>query len=333
MRWAIPASLGLHVGLLAAAWIAMQALPEESGFAEAAVSIDIVSMEDAVAEPSEVVSDSATSMVSAGVTDAAEPVETETVEPVEVAEALPVVEAAAPVPVAESIEPIETETLVSAAVMTALSTVEAPVAPPIPQVTEDAAQVVADTVAPIEPVDVTERTLPEEVIVEAAETPPPVPMPRITRKPVEAKPVETPKAAKPKTAEKPVEKKKPAKQAADLGSGGKDAADSTAIKATGGKGKASAGGGGNADAYPGQVFSRLSKAVRRPKGRYDGGEVRIMFTLDASGRVTKSALASSSGDTKVDDAAFAAVGRAKFPPIPESAGKSTWSFTFPLVIQ
>ena len=387
MRRAIPASLAVHVGLFAAAWLGMQWKPEAPSMSEAAVSIDIVAMEDAVTEPSETVSDSSASLVSAGTTSvAAEPVETEMVEvdpvePAEVAEAAPApAQPVSAVPLAETVAPAETEAIVSAEVMTARAALETLVAAPIPRVTDDAAPAVTETIAPSD-ADILERLDHAARLIERQPTPevqeittasitpltparplespipvkvanlrpivepaieqiveaPPIPKPRLDRKPIEAEeepadkqPVEKKKAER--LTEKPVEKKQ-LKQVASLGSGGEDEADAAAAKASGGKQKASATGSGNADAYPGRVFARLSKAVRRPRGSFDGGEVRIMFTLDAAGHVIKTALAKSSGDSKVDDAAFAAVGRASFPPIPEGTGKSTWSFTFPLVIK
>lgn len=385
MRWAIPASVSLHVGLIAAAWMLAQAKPEEISLSEAAVSIDIVSMEDAVSEASETISEESVNLVSAGVTQAAsEPVEAVESEAVEVAAARPVQHVvAAATPVVEAVEAAESEALVSAEVLTALATDASPVAAAIPQIIDDAAPTVAETVAPSDapildrldqaaklatlqpaediqqiktasiapttPVEPLESTMPvkvanfapvtEEVVEEVVDAPP-VPAPRLVRKPLEAeakpvedtKPVEKKKAEK--TTEKPVEKKK-AKPVASLGNGGENDADSAAAKASGGSaGKVAKAGAGALDAYQGKVRSKLIKAVRKPSGRFDGGEARVMFTLDASGRVLKASLSRSSGDDKVDKAVLAAVGRAApFPPIPEGAGKSTWSFTFPLVIQ
>lgn len=377
MRWAIPASVGIHVGLIAAALVFAQWKPEEISLAEAAASIDIVSMEDAVAEPTETISEESVNLVSAGVTQAAsepeEAVEAEPVEPVEVAEVQPAQPVAAATQVVAAVEPAESEAIVSAEVLTAFAVTEPTVAAPLPQVIDDAASTVADTVAPSDapilnrldeaakltalqpvediqqlttasiapqtPVEPVESTIPvkvanlapvaEDVVEEVVEAPP-IPAPRIVRKPVETKAKPTEK----KQAEKPVEKKQP-KKVASLGNGGENDADSAAAKASGGSaGKVTSAGAGALDAYQGKVRSKLIKSVRKPSGRYDGGEARVMFTLDARGRVLTASLSRSSGDDKVDKAVLAAVSRAApFPPIPEGAGKSTWSFTFPLVIQ
>jgi len=383
MRWAIPASVAVHVGLIAAAWFALQMTPEPMSDAEAAVSIDIIATEDAITEPSETVTEATANLVSAGMTqEAAEPVETETVdvaEPVKVTEAAPEqaqpVAAAAAAPVTETVQPAETEELVSAEVMTALTEVEAPVAAPIPQVTDDAAPTVAETVAPseapilerldqaakvteleptpevqeittasitsvkptepvksAEPVKIANLDPVVEPVVEEVAEVPPVPAPRIVRKPVEAeeKPVEDKKPVEKKAAEKPVEKKK-TKQVASLGNGGENEADSSAAKAKGGKqGKVSSD-GGNEAAYAGKVRAKVLKSLKQPSGSYDGGEVRVAFTIDPSGKLVSSWLSRSSGDDKVDKAALAAVKRAA--PFPSFADGGARSFTFPIMIQ
>jgi protein TonB len=383
MRWAIPASLTIHLGLIAGAWLMMQWEPEDLSTAEAAVSIDIISMEDTVTEPSETVSEATANLVSAGMTQsAAEPIETEAGEPVDVAEAQPVepaatqpATAAAVVPVTETIASAKAEALVSAEVMTALTEVEAPITAPVPQVTDDSAPIVAEAVAPsdaeiLERLDQTARLaeleptpeaqeittasispldpakpvespepvkvanlnpMPEAIIEEVVETPP-VPAPRIVRKPVEAekKPVEDKKPAEKKKAEKPAEKKK-TKQEASLGNGGEAEADSAASKAAGGKpGKVSIE-GGNSAAYAGKVRAKVIKALKRPSGSYDPGEARVTFTIDASGRLVSVRISGSSGDAKVDKAVVAAVERAA--PFPSFTDGGPRAFTFPLMIQ
>jgi protein TonB len=381
MRWAVPTSVAVHLGLIAGAWLFLQLKPEDSTSAEAAVSVAIIEMQDAVTEPSETVSEETANLVSAGMTQAAaepEPIEevaeAEPVETAQVQPAQPVVAAAA-VPVTETIEPAETEALVSAEVMTALATVDVPVAAPIPQVTSDTAPVVADTVAPSDakvlehldqaaklaeltptpevqqlttasispltparPVESTEPVkianldpVAEPIVEEPVETPP-VPAPRITRKPVEAetKPVEDKAPVEKKKAEKPVEKKQ-VKQVASLGNSGENEADSAAAKASGGKQGKVATAGGNDAAYVGKVRAKVLRSLKAPSGRFTAGEVRVAFTIDASGRLVNSWLSRSSGDDKVDKAALAAVKRAApFPSFSEGASRS---FTFPLMIQ
>ncbi|CAN7170263.1 TonB family protein [Devosia sp. LjRoot16] len=169
----------------------------------------------------------------------------------------------------------------------------------------------------------------------------PIPKPRIVRKAVEAKaepakeppkdqPAEKPKQAK-KPAEKKPEKKKPSQQAS-LGNGGAAEADTAAKKSGGGAGKKNDGGSAAASKYPGLVQAKVTRAAKYPsKARGDAGEALVSFTVGASGTVTKVALARSSGNDALDNAALAAVDRAApFPPIPEAAGRSSWSFTVPV---
>jgi len=376
MRWAIPASVTIHLGLIAGAWLMMQWRPEDMSAADAAVSIDIISMEDAVTEPSETVSEATANLVSAGMTQAAqEPGEAETVEPFEIAEAQPVdvqtaqpVTATAVIPLTESTAPTETEALVSAEVMTALTEVEAPIAAPVPQVTDDAAPTVAETVAPsdaeilehldqtanlselqpapevqeittasitpvtpAEPLKVANLSPVLEPVAEDVVENPPIPAPRIARKPVEAEktPVEDKKPVEKKKAEKPVEKAK-TKQVASLGNGGENEADSAASKAGGKPGKVNAE-GGNSAAYAGKVRAKVIKALKRPSGSYDPGEARVTFTIDSSGRLVSVRISGSSGDAKVDKAIVAAVERAA--PFPSFSDGGPRAFTFPLMIQ
>lgn len=377
MRNGVAASLAMHFGLLALGWMLIQPRSEPPSASEHAISIDLISMQDAVTEPSEIISEESVPLVSAGATQAAsEPeapkiVESDQVEPVAVVAARPVAAAA---PVSETLEPVEAEAIVSAEVLTALAITET-VAAATPLVTD--APTVIETVAPsnaatlerldqaakltalrptpevqeittasinpVTPAEPVESTVPvkvanldplvEPAIEEVLETPP-VPAPRVVRKPVEAE--EKPVIDKPveKEAETPVEKpveKKKTKQVASLGNGGENEADSAAAEAAGGQqGKVSTE-GGNSAAYAGKVRAKVIKALKRPSGRYDAGEVRVSFTIDAGGRLVDVRLTGSSGDDKVDKAALAAVNRAA--PFPSFSEGGSRSFTFPLMIQ
>lgn len=335
MRWAIPASVVVHLGLIAGAWLFMQPNPEDMSAAEAAVSIDIISMEDAVTEPSQTVSGATANLVSAGMTQAAaEPLEIETAKPVEVAEAQPVLPAtaAAVVPVTETIAPSDAEILEQLDETAKLSELQ-----PTPEVQEITTASITPTtpLEPLEsavPVKIANLTPVLESVAEEVVEAPPIPAPRLVRKPVEAeaKPVEDKKPVEKKKAEKPVEKQK-TKQVASLGNGGENAADSAASKAAGGKpGKVSSE-GGNSAAYAGKVRAKVIKALKRPSGSYDPGEARVTFTIDAGGRLVSVRLSGSSGDTKVDKAVLAAVERAA--PFPSFSDGAPRSFTFPLMIQ
>lgn len=170
----------------------------------------------------------------------------------------------------------------------------------------------------------------------------PIPKPRIVRTPVEAKaePVKEPPreqpAEKPKQADKPTEKKPQKKlpsKPASLGNSGNAAADCAASRQSGnGTGRKNDGGSAAASCYAGLVQAKVNRAAKYPsKARGDAGEALVRFTVGASGKVVKVAFARSSGNDALDTAALAAVDRAEpVPPIPEAAGRSSWSFTVPV---
>lgn len=373
MKKAALASAGIHIGLIAGAFVFLNLEPDIDETAAESVSVEIISMDAVTANPTEEITEATETLVSAGAEVEAEEVpETAAAEPVEVAEAEPAkaVEAvAAPVEVAK-IEPAESEEIASAEVLTAAADPIAPVEAMMPQIVDAAATVVADSVAPsqsdplaavrtatigqltlepaiqqippalVKPVEVVKplETASLAPVVEQELQVAPIPKPRIVRKPVEAKaePVkEQPKeqpAEKPKKAEKQPQKKPPSKQAS-LGNGGNAEADSAASKKSGGgAGKKNDGGSAAASKYPGLVQAKVTRAAKYPsKARGDAGEALVSFTVGASGTVTKVALARSSGNDALDGAALAAVDRAApFPPIPEAAGRSSWSFTVPV---
>jgi len=380
MKKAALASAGIHIGLIAGAFVFLNLKPAIDETAAESVAVEIVSVDTATSNPTEEISEATETLVSAGAEVEAEEVpETAEAETVEVAEAEPAkaVEAvAAPVEVAE-VAPTESEEIASAEVLTATADPIAPVEAAIPQVVDAAATAVADSVAPsqsdpleavrtatigeltpepaiqqilpalVKPVEVVQplETASLAPVVEQELQVAPIPKPRIVRKPVEAKaepiqeaPKEQPKekpAEKPKQAEKPAEKKpqkKPPSKQASLGNGGNAEADSAAKKSGGGAGKKNDGGSAAASKYPGLVQAKVTRAAKYPaKAKGDKGEALVSFTVGASGKVTKVALARSSGSAALDNAALAAVDRAApFPPIPEAAGRSSWSFTVPV---
>jgi protein TonB len=311
MRWAGSASVSLHLGVIAGAWLFMQSPPEDPSAAEAAVSVTIVAMDEATIEPAEPASEATASLVSSGMTQAAaEPRETEPIGPVE------------PQPVVTPSEAPILERLDQAAKLIDLQEITTASISPLTS---------ADPLDSPEPVRVANlNTTPEPVAEEVVEAPP-VPAPRIVRKPVEAeeKPVEAKPPVEKKKAKKPVEKKE-TRQVASLGNGGEAEADSAAKAAGGKQGKVSSDGGSSA-AYAGTVRAKVIKALKRPSGSYDPGEARVSFTIDPSGRLTSVRLSGSSGDAKVDKAVLAAVERAA--PYPDFGEGAPRSFTFPLMIQ
>lgn len=376
MKKAALASAGIHLGLIAGAFVFLNLEPAIDETAAESVSVDIISMDAVSANPTEEITEATETLVSAGAEVEAEEVP-ETAEVTEVAEAEPAKAAeavAAPVEVAE-VTPTESEEIASAEVLTAAPDLVAPVEAVMPQMVDAAATVVADSVAPSQsdpleavrtatigqltpepPIQQIPPALvkPAEVVkpLETASLAPvveeelqvaPIPKPRIVRKPDEAKaelekeqPKEQP-AEKPKKAEKPTEKKpekKPPSKQASLGNGGKADADSAASKKSGGgQGKQNTGGAAAEDAYAGKVRAKVARSVKTPKGKFEGGEARIIVLIGANGQLLKSTMSRSSGDPKVDDAAAAAVKRAApFPPIPEGLGQSSVSVTLPIQI-
>lgn len=289
----------------------------------------------------------------------------------EVAEAEPAkaVEAVAPPVEVTEVTPTESEEIASAEVLTATADPIAPVEAAMPQIVDKAATVVVDSVAPsqsdpleavrtatigqltpepalqqvpaalMKPVEVVKllETASLAPVVEEELQVAPIPKPRIVRKPVAEKvePAKESPKEQPKQAEKPAEKKpekKPPSKQASLGNGGNAEADSAAKKSGGGAGKNNDGGSAAASKYPGLVQAKVTRAAKYPsKAKGDNGEALVSFTVGASGTVTKVALARSSGNAALDNAALAAVDRAApFPPIPEAAGRSSWSFTVPV---
>jgi protein TonB len=366
MRAAAAASIAIHLGLIVGAWAVMSSTPPVDELAAESVSVDIISIDAFSEQPSETATATNQNLVSAGAEqEAMEVPETAEVEWVELAAAEPMrpVEQQVAVAVPEIVEQNESEELVSAVVMTATAVTETPLEGAAPQVMDAAAALVADSVAPsasdpldavrtatlaalapevpvqqtpealarpaepIEAIEAIETAALAPAIEETIEEVVPVPQPRIVRRPVEAKaePVKTP-------AKKPVEpQKKPPSKQASLGNGGNAEADSAASKTSGGgQGKQNNGGSAAVSRYPGLVQSKVARAAKRPRGS-GGGEAHVSFTVNASGNVTRVALARSSGDASVDEAALTAVNRAApFPPIPADAGRSTWQFTVPI---
>jgi len=374
MKKAALASAGIHIGLIAGAFVFLNLEPAIDETAAESVAVEIISVDMATSNPTEEITEATETLVSAGAEVEAEEVpETAEAELVEVTEAEPTkaVEAvAAPVEVAE-VTPTESEEIASAEVLTAAADPVAPAEAVMPQMVDAAATVVADSVAPsqsdpleavrtatigqltpeppiqqippalVKPVEVVKplETASLAPVVEEELQVAPIPKPRIVRKPVAetVEPAKEPPKEKPKQAEKPAEKKpekKPPSKQASLGNGGNAEADSAASKKSGGgQGKQNTGGAAAKDAYAGKVRAKVARSVKTPKGRFEGGEARIIVLIGANGQLLKSTMSQSSGDPKVDDAAAAAVKRAApFPPIPEALGQSSVSVTLPIQI-
>lgn len=247
MKKAALASVSIHVGLIAGAFVFFNLAPTVDETAAESVAVEIISIDMATSNPTEEITEATETLVSAGAeVEAEEAPETAEAEVLEVAEAEPAkaVEAvAAPAEIAE-IAPTESEELASAEVLTATADPVAPVEAAIPQMLDRAATVVADTVAPSQsdPLEAVRtatigQLTPEPAIqqippalakpveaikaLETASLSPvmeeelqvaPIPKPRIVRKPVEAKaePAKAPPREQP--AEEPKKAEKPAEK-------------------------------------------------------------------------------------------------------------------------
>jgi protein TonB len=180
--------------------------------------------------------------------------------------------------------------------------------------------------------------LPAEDAPRLAESAPvPTPRPKET-----AKPAGKPEKQATKSTKKPA--RTTARRSAP-GSGGGDSADAKRGVSEGRRDgrsassddnarQASAAGNAAVSNYPGKVVSKLRHALRYPpeaRGRRLNGVAQVQFVVGSSGDVGSVRLAGSSGSPILDEAALATVRRAApFPPIPEGAGRSSWTFTVPL---
>jgi protein TonB len=339
MRNALPASILVHVALLGGAWLALNwsPAPEETGVES--VSVDIVSLKEFTSTATSTARSSATeTLVAAGAkalepvetTEAAEPVETAVAEPAEPAE--PEAEATDPVETASvqaaPTEPVEVEETVSAEVLMAALT---ETAVPVEGLAPGSVSAIATQVTPTAP------EVLEPIEDPAPVAPRPLPRPKFETKVAEAKP--EPKRPEPKKAEpeKPTKKKPVAEQPkktkpVQAGNGGKSNADVAASAPSGGKGASDAAGNAAVSKYPGQVQRALRRALRFPKGAGSArGEVQVTFVVSSSGAASQIAISQSSGHAVLDKEAIATVKRAApFPPIPEAAGRNSWTFTMPL---
>lgn len=335
MRNALPASILVHVALLGGAWLALNWSPAPDETGVESVSVDIVSLEEFTSTATSTAQSSATETLVAAGAKAIEPVETtEAAEPVETAVAEPVeaeAEATDPVETASvqagPTEPVEVEETVSAEVLMAALT---ETAVPVEGLAPVSVSAIATQVTPTAP----EVLEPIEELAPVA--PRPLPRPKFETK-VEAKP--EPKKPEPKKSEpeKPTKKKPVAEQPkktkpVQAGNGGKSNADVAASAPSGGKGASDAAGNAAVSKYPGQVQRALRRALRFPKGAGSArGEVQVTFVVSSSGAASQIAVSQSSGHAVLDKEAIATVKRAApFPPIPEAAGRNSWTFTMPL---
>lgn len=162
-----------------------------------------------------------------------------------------------------------------------------------------------------------QRVIQEITVVQPPPPPPPPPEPeeKIMEEQEVIQPAETPEVQKPveKPAEAPSETA-PAAQAAGLDRPADAGSDSFRLSAGGGGGLFGRGGGGGGGSWGGFVEGHIRRALQRdPRTRTAQGFVRVMVTIDPSGRFTGATLRSSTGDARLDAAILDVLG--KLPPL------------------
>ncbi|WP_055047908.1 cell envelope integrity protein TolA [Devosia sp. A16] len=151
MKRAALASAGIHMGLIAGAFVFLNLEPVVDETAAESVAVEIISVDTATSNPTEEISEATETLVSSGAEVEAEEVpEIAEAEPIEVAETEPAraVEAVAARVEVAKIMPTETEEIPSADVLTVATDPIAPVEAVLPQMIDAAAMGVADSVAP-----------------------------------------------------------------------------------------------------------------------------------------------------------------------------------------
>ncbi|POF28375.1 energy transducer TonB family protein [Roseibium marinum] len=292
--------------------------------------------------------------------------ETATAKPVETArvarvEPLDSVKVAVPVQTVEAIKPVQPRPSQVSASLAASSTaaLAIPVTPKLqpesPAAVQQVETVEAGSVirqpAPARPAEqvsaaavplkaVTPEALPPSKVIEAivAEAPAAetgVSAPRTKPEPP-AKQVSQvlPDKAPPPDTAKPAKPLPRAEKATSSGAGGKSAK-TTPKGGSQRKGKAKTAGNSDVTNYPAKVHRKLMRSVRAVGGsRRAKGDAVVRFTVHSNGSVASVRLARSSGSKPFDQAALKAVSRAApFPPIPSSAGRSSWTFTLPVAMR
>ena len=63
-------------------------------------------------------------------------------------------------------------------------------------------------------------------------------------------------------------------------------------------------------------YKRVPQSARGPELKH--GKVTVEFSIERSGRITDATIASTSGDTDLDNAALAAIRNTKLPPFPST---------------
>ncbi|MHB2264931.1 energy transducer TonB family protein [Aliihoeflea sp. PC F10.4] len=320
LKWtaAFAVSTALHAGAVGLFMMQSEETVQIAGGQPVVLSIQGNAMEDQV---------SAGEAVEA--TDTAEPVEPDQ----EVA-------AVQPETVQPQAEPVQPETVEPEPVETPPDDVAEPVereeTPPEP--VEEAVPVPPDAVPPPEAQDTaavepeTLAPLPEDELA-LVDVPVPTPRPEYTPPP--------PPRQQAQRTERPRQQQPAPRQQGSSGQNqadtrrGTDQGSTSGSSAPSGAGQANAAGNAAVSNYPGQIATRLRRALQYPReAQRQGirGEVHVRFTVSAGGQASGITVARSSGSPVLDQAAIATVQRASpFPAIPAGAGRASWPFTVPLV--
>ncbi|WP_299815985.1 energy transducer TonB [uncultured Roseibium sp.] len=170
----------------------------------------------------------------------------------------------------------------------------------------------------------------EEVLKAETDAPAPRSKPEPPKKVAKAEPAKT----RPSATKKPDKPLPRADQATKSGAGGQ----SNQTTQKGGsqrKGKSKTAGNSDVTNYPAKVHRKILRSLRAPKGgRRARSEAQVRFTVKKNGSVGSISLARSSGSKPFDQAVLKAVSRAApFPPIPDGAGRSSWTFTLPVAMK
>jgi TonB family protein len=80
-----------------------------------------------------------------------------------------------------------------------------------------------------------------------------------------------------------------------------------------------------------EIAAQVQANVHFPSTIHEGGEARIAFTLDRSGKVTSTKLIRSTGLLELDQAALAAIENAHFPSAPPEVDDGRLNFVAPMV--
>jgi protein TonB len=326
MQRALPGSALVHAAIIGAAFIGFSWPEPDDAPAAESVSVSIVTMSSVSANATEVVqSDSTVDMVSSGAAETTpttvEPIEpelveptTEPVEPLEPETQEPVTEpplepvppeaqeqaaeqAVEPLP-PDSVEPVEATTEVAVLSSTAINALAS----------EPVAMAQPETIEPVSSEDAKVAPVPQTLSFDRPSTPTTRPQPQQQPRPRQATP------PPPSTA----------------GNGGANNADAVAAAGSAAQ-PVGSGSGGEAEVarYSSEVLRKLRRALRSNNG--PNGEVLVRFTVLANGQVVDIGIGRSSGNSAVDQAGIATVGRAApFPAIPPAANRSSWTFDVPL---